>query len=156
MAADKGYHANAQLAECERLGLRTYIPEPASPRRRRWTDKPSEQQRAFYKNRTHASRPKGRRMQRHRSERVERRFAHMCDTGGARRCWLRGLEKINKRNLMTAAAHNLGILLRALFGTGKPRQAASLLTVLSLAASAINRWIATICVPAKRCFSTAC
>jgi hypothetical protein len=56
-----------------------------------------------------------------RSERVERSFAHVCNTGGARRTWLRGLEKINKRYLMQAAAHNLAIVMRALFGVGKPR-----------------------------------
>ena len=32
-------------------------------------------------------------MQRHGSERVERKFAHVCDSGGSRRTWLRGLRK---------------------------------------------------------------
>lgn len=60
-----------------------------------------------------------------RQERVERSFAHVCETGGARRTWLRGLAKINKRYSMVAAAHNLGLMMRKLFGSGKPREAAA-------------------------------
>ncbi len=58
----------------------------------------------------------------------------MCETGGARRTWLRGLEKINKRYKMVAAARNLGLLMRALFGIGKPRclQPEGLLAVFAL------------------------
>ncbi|QDU80064.1 hypothetical protein Pla110_17860 [Polystyrenella longa] len=56
-----------------------------------------------------------------RSEKVERSFAHTCETGGARRIWLRGMEKINKRYLLQGASRNLGTLMRSLFGTGSPR-----------------------------------
>ncbi|MFK7819270.1 MAG: transposase, partial [Planctomycetaceae bacterium] len=63
-------------------------------------------------------------------EKVERSFAHMCETGGARRTWLRGLEKINKRYLMVAAGHNLGLILRSLLGSGKPRQMEAVMAVL--------------------------
>ena len=56
-----------------------------------------------------------------RSERVERSFAHVCDTGGARRTWLRGFINVTKRYLVQVAAHNLAVVLRALFGVGKPR-----------------------------------
>jgi hypothetical protein len=45
----------------------------------------------------------------------------MCETGGARRSWLRGLQKVSKRYLIQAAAHNLGVLMRKLFGMGTPR-----------------------------------
>ncbi len=45
----------------------------------------------------------------------------MCETGGARRSWSRGLEKVNKRYKMVAAAGNLGLVMRKLFGIGKPR-----------------------------------
>lgn len=31
VAAEKGYHAKEQITECTQAGLRTYIPEPASP-----------------------------------------------------------------------------------------------------------------------------
>lgn len=130
VAADKGYHSNAQLAECDELDFRTYIPEPASKYKRRWTDKPTEQEQAFRKNRQRMLRSKGKALQKHRCEKVERSFAHMCETGGARRTWLRGLEKINKRYLMVAAGHNLGLILRSLFGSGKPRQMEAVMAVL--------------------------
>ena len=119
-AADKGYHANQTLADCEAIGVRTYIPEREAGKRR-WRDKPSEQERAFRNNRKRVRRAKGKRMQKKRSELLERSFAHVCETGGARRTWLRGKEKINKRYLVHLAARNLGLLMRDLFGLGKPR-----------------------------------
>jgi transposase len=136
VAADKGYHSNAQLAGCDELGLRTYIPEPSSPHQRKWTDKCDEVVRAVANNRRRMKRPKGKQLQKLRSERVERSFAHICETGGARRTWLRGLAKINKRYRLTVAAHNLGLLMRRLFGTGKPRQSAALQPLQLLQASA--------------------
>ena len=60
-------------------------------------------------------------MQRLRSERVERSFAHVCETGGARRTWLVGIDKVRKRYLMSVAAHNLGVMMRSLFKMGTPR-----------------------------------
>ncbi|MBX2989506.1 MAG: transposase [Bdellovibrionaceae bacterium] len=121
VTADKGYHANDTLTQCTQLGLRTYIPEPNSPHDRVWTDKPEEVQQAVLNNRRRMRRKKGKHLQRLRSEKVERSFAHICETGGARRTWLRGLEKISKRYLITAAARNLGTLMLKLFGVGKPR-----------------------------------
>ena len=56
-----------------------------------------------------------------RSERLERSFAHVCETGGARRTWLAGIENVQKRYLISAAAHNLGLLMRSLFKMGTPR-----------------------------------
>lgn len=126
VAADKGYHSNQQIADCTALGVTTYIPEPASRHERKWTDKPDDVKQAVLKNRRRTRRAKGRRLQRLRSERVERSFAHVCETGGARRTWLRGLEKINKRYSMVVAAHNLGLVMRKLFGSGKPRQSAAI------------------------------
>ncbi len=52
---------------------------------------------------------------------VERTFAHLCETGGARRSWLRGLDKLRKRWLLHAAARNLGLILRKMFGIGTAR-----------------------------------
>ena len=52
---------------------------------------------------------------------VERSFAHVCETGGARRTWLHGLIKTAKRYLITAAGKNLGVIMRALFNIGKPK-----------------------------------
>ena len=40
--------------------------------------------------------------------------------------WLRGRENVHKRYLVHVAGYNLGILMRALFGAGTPREAAAI------------------------------
>ena len=72
-------------------------------------------------NRRRTRSVKGKRLGRLRSEFAERSFAHVCETGGARRTWLRTIEKVQKRYLLAAAAHNLGRIMRELFGMGTPR-----------------------------------
>ena len=119
--ADKGYHKAETLAWCRGYGIRTYIPERESKTKRRWTDKPAEWQEAYYVNRRRVRGRRSKRLQRLRSEYVERSFAHVCETGGARRSWLRGLLDVGKRYLMYAAGHNLGVIMRKLFGLGTPR-----------------------------------
>jgi transposase len=122
--ADKGYHSNEVLETfAEETPYRTYIPEPKLPegRTHTWTDKPETQRAAAYANRRRSRGERGRRLQRERSEKVERSFAHTCETGGARRTWLRGIGKVRKRYLIAAVAHNLGRLMRALFGIGTPK-----------------------------------
>ncbi len=121
VVADKGYHAAETLELADSLALRTYIPERKQPHRSRWTDKPAALQRAVYANRRRLRRAKSRQFQRWRSERCERTFAHVCDTGGMRRSWLKKVVNVSKRYLIAAAAHNLGRILRKLFGVGKPR-----------------------------------
>jgi transposase len=121
VAADKGYHAAETLELAEALALRTYIPEPQRKHHSRWTDKPAEFQRAVHGNRRRTRRAKGKQLQRRRSELCERTFAHVCDSGGMRRTWLRKLVNVTKRYLIAVAAHNLGRVLRKLFGIGKPR-----------------------------------
>ena len=120
-AADKGYHAADEIELAGSLSLRTYIPEPERKHKRRWRDKPTELKRAVYANRRRTQTDKSKRLQRLRSERVERSFAHVCETGGARRTWLCGIEKVRKRYLIATAARNLGLILRTLFGIGTPR-----------------------------------
>jgi transposase len=121
IAADKGYHSVETLELCQSLGLRTYIPEPKRQTDWTWTDKPPEHQRAVLGNRQRMRRKKGKQLQRLRSERCERSFAHVCETGGMRRSWLAGLTEVAKRYLLAAAAHNLGRLLWKLLRIGKPR-----------------------------------
>ncbi len=121
VAADKGYHADATLELAADLDMRTYIPEPKRKDDRVWTDKPDEVRRAVQNNRRRMSRAKGKRLGRLRSERVERSFAHVCDTGGSRRTWIRKLEEVTKRYRIAAAAHNLARIMFKLFGIGKPR-----------------------------------
>lgn len=138
--ADKGYHKASVLADCETLtgrGVKPYIPEPESRYERVWTDKPSGQQRAVSNNRRRTSRAYGKRLQRRRSEVVERSFAHVCETGGARRTWLKGIDNVRKRYTLQAAAHNLGLILRKLLGTGKPREFAARSAAVCLAQIAI-------------------
>jgi transposase len=131
--ADKGYHKNETLAELEFTeGLRTYIAEPKQNHRRNWRDKPEEQRQAVMNNRRRIRGRRGRSLQRQRSEKVERSFAHVCETGGSRRTWLIGIDKVRKRYLISAMAHNLGIMMRRLFGMGTAR---SLQTAGGLAAA---------------------
>ena len=118
--ADKGYHKAETLAECEEWNTRTYIPEPKR-KKYNWEDKPQAWRRATAANRRRARGARSKRLQKKRSELVERSFAHVCETGGGRRTWLRGLMNVSKRYVVQVAAHNLGLLMRKLFGFGKPR-----------------------------------
>ena len=119
---DKGYHDNGLLAGLARRGVRTYIPERRQ-KSRCWTDKPREQEKAFRANRRRVRGKKGRRLNRWRSERCERTFAHVCETGGGRRAWLRGQTNVSKAHTLKCAAYNLGLLLRKVWGMRKPRNA---------------------------------
>jgi len=118
--ADKGYHSAETLADCAEAETRTYIPERKG-KRRTWTDKPERQREAVYANRRRCKGARSKRLQRQRSERVERSFAHVCETGGGRRSWIRGILEVTKRYLIQVAGHNLGIIMRKLFGIGTPR-----------------------------------
>lgn len=119
--ADKGYHSTDNVAWCESMGIRTYIPERDSPHGRRWTDKSADEKAAVYGNRRRVRGKRGKALGRLRSEYTERSFAHACETGGARRSRLRGLVNVAKRYLMYIAGRNLGVIMRALFGVGTPR-----------------------------------
>jgi transposase len=119
--ADKGYHATDTLELADSLHLRTYIPERKPKGKRKWKKRTTAQRRAFWNNRRRIRGPRSKRLQRLRSERVERSFAHVCDTGGARRSWLCGIEKVQKRYLIAAVARNLGLIMRKLFGIGTPK-----------------------------------
>ena len=121
VVADKGYHSAAQLELVQHLGFRSYIPEPQRPHKSRWTDKPPQYKQAVYANRRRTKTKKNKRLQRLRSERVERSFAHVCETGGARRTWLHGIDKVRKRLTVSALTRNLGLVMRKLFGVGTPR-----------------------------------
>jgi hypothetical protein len=118
---DKGYHKNETLAECAGVGVRTYIGEQRRPQGHVWVDKPAGWEKAYRDNRRRCRGRRGKRLQKKRSEYVERTFAHVCETGGARRSWLRGMGEVAKRYLMQVAGHNLGVLMRRLFGKGTPR-----------------------------------
>lgn len=120
--ADKGYHAAETLALVnETLGIRTYIPEPQRKTPWKWSQRSADQRRAVTANHRRVGGARSKQLQRQRSELTERTFAHVCETGGARRCWLHGRLKVAKRYLLQAAARNLGRIMRHLFGMGTPR-----------------------------------
>ena len=121
---DKGYHDNGLLGDLRQSGVRTYIPERRQ-KSRRWTDKPEAHQAAFRANRRRVRGRKGRQLNRWRSERCERTFAHVCETGGGRRTWVRGQVNVSKMHTLKCAAYNLGLLLRKVWGFCKPRNAAA-------------------------------
>ena len=134
VVADKGYHSNQALVALEAVGVRSYISEPDRGRRQ-WKDNPQAQN-AVYHNRRRIRGERGKRLLRRRGELLERPFAHLYETGAMRRVYLRGHQNILKRILLHAAALNLGLLMRTLFGVGTPRslqgRVAAVFIVLSL------------------------
>ena len=152
VAADKGYHSTDMMNQlAEGTNYRTYIPEPNQPKGRNWKKRTKHERRAIEANRRRMKGSKGKKLQRLRSEKVERTFAHVLETGGARRTHLRGTEKVQKRHLIATAALNLSILMRKLFGIGTARSmqgmaraiSAALLTVqllISLTKTFCNRF----------------
>ena len=121
VVADKGYHSNEVVVGLSELGVRTYIAEPDRGRRN-WEGKQAEKE-AVYGNRRRIRGERGKRMQRRRGEKIERNFAHQFDTGGMDRLYVRGIENVHKKLLVQAAACNLALLMRSVYGTGKPRAA---------------------------------
>ena len=125
VVADKGYHSDAVLQRLAEAEVRTYIAEPDRGRRR-WQERPAEQQRV-YGNRRRVGGSYGRGLMRKRGELLERGFAHCYETGGMRRVWLRGKANIGKRALIQAAAFNIGLILRVALGAGTPRECSAAL-----------------------------
>src|SRR5882724_6623005 len=121
VVADKGYHSNEAAVGLRELGVRTYIAEPDRGRRN-WEGKQAEKE-AVYGNRRRIRGERGKRLQRQRGEKIERNFAHQFDTGGMDRLYVRGLENVHKKLLIQAAACNLALLMRSIYGAGKPKAA---------------------------------
>ena len=150
LVADKGYHKVQALVDLEAQRFRPYIPEREDGYERRWTDKPEEQEKAYRANRRRVLGRRGKRLQRLRSEYTERSFAHTCETGDARRSWLRGLDEVRKRHLALVAGRNLGVIMREVFGFGSPRSMqdlALLLSTLRKAFSALSSVLRTPSAP---------
>jgi transposase len=121
VVADKGYHSSQVAVGLGELGVRTYIAEPDRGGRD-WHGKQAEKE-AVYGNRRRIREKRGKRMQRQRGEKIERNFAHQFDTGGMDRLYVRGIGNVHKKLLIQAAACNLALLMRLLYGAGKPRAA---------------------------------
>ena len=122
VVADKGYHSGEVLKDLHDGDVRSYIPEPDRGRRNWKGEGKAEEQKRTYENRRRVRGDRGKRLQKLRSELIERSFAHMYETGGMRRVHLRGRENILKRLLIQGAAFNLSLILRKVIGVGKPRQ----------------------------------
>jgi transposase len=121
LVTDKGYHSGAVIQRVKSYQVRSYIPEKKQEGRRHWEGKAEEQQ-AVYQNRRRVRGSYGKSLLRRRGELVERSFAHCYETGGLRRCHLRGRENILKRQLVHVSAFNLSLVLRKLLGAGTPRE----------------------------------
>ncbi len=83
--------------------MRSYIPEKRQKGKRHWQGKAEEQQ-AVYANRRRVRGEYGKSLLKRRGELVKRSFAHCYETGGMRRCHLRGRENILKRQLAHVSA----------------------------------------------------
>ncbi|NJO55687.1 MAG: transposase [Rhodospirillales bacterium] len=128
VVADKGYHARAVLKDLDGGPWTTRIAEPRpSNGYLRWHGD-DDARAVVYANRSRLKSGVGKDAMRKRGEIVERSFAHVLERGGMRRTWLRGRENVHKRYLIHVAGYNLGILMRALFGTGTPKEMAVLKT----------------------------
>jgi transposase len=145
VVADKGYHSNDVALALTQLEVRTYIAEPERGTRN-WNGKPAEKQ-AVYANRRRIRGAYGKRLQRQRGEKVERNFAHQFDTGGMDRLWVRGRENVHKKLLIQAAACNLALLMRSLYGAGKPRAAHDQLPKAVFAILAFMEAVEASCQP---------
>jgi transposase len=141
--ADKGYHSNEVAVGLSELGVRTYIAEPDRGRRN-WEGKQAEKE-AVYGNRRRIRGERGKRMQRQRGEKIERNFAHQFDTGGMDRLYVRGLDNVHKKLLVQAAACNLALLMRSIYGAGKPRAAHDHSVEAIFAILALIRVLESIC-----------
>ena len=125
VVTDKGYHSNEVCTDIESMGVRGYLSEPARGRRV-WTNRKTgkvkaAERDAVYANRRRICGRRGKALLRKRGELLERPFAHCYETGGMRRTHLRGHPNILKRLLIHVAGFNLGLLMRTVFGIGKPR-----------------------------------
>lgn len=130
VVTDKGYHQAELIKDINNeQAITTYIPERLSQHRRRWQgDK--EACREFHANRRRTRGKEGKRLARLRAELAERSFAMIKCSGNLARMTLRGLENVAKRYTIQAAAYNLGLVMRTLFGCGTPKGLADALNLL--------------------------
>ena len=111
---DKGYHSDETLERLEAAGADAYVAGPEGPERN-WQGK-DEERRRYAENEEPAGSKRGKELSKLRTEKAERSMAHMYETGGMRRLWLRGLDNVRKRVLIHACGHNLRVLMRGLTG----------------------------------------
>ena len=126
LVADKGYHSRTVVKDLDDGPWKTRIAEPLPSKGYLCWQGDEAARAAVYGNRNRLRSGVGKEAMRKRGEVVERSFAHVLDRGGMRRTWLRGRENVHKRYLVHVAGYNLGILMRALFGAGTPKEVAAI------------------------------
>jgi hypothetical protein len=126
LIADKGYHSRAVVQGLADGPWKTRIAEPLPSQGYLCWHGDEAARKAVYGNRNRLRSGVGKDAMRKRGEIVERSFAHVLERGGMRRTWLRGRQNVHKRYLIHVAGYNLGILMRALFGAGTPKEAAAI------------------------------
>jgi transposase len=136
VVTDKGYHSDEVLIGLHERAVRSYVSEPDRGRRR-WNGK-GEAQARVYANRRRLRGERSKRLHRKRGELGERSFAHMYETGGMRRVYLRGSRNVEKRILIHGAGFNLSIVMRQRHGVGKPRARQGLSELFSGIISALR------------------
>ena len=146
LVADKGYHSNDTMTDLSAMAIRSYVSEPDRGERN-WKGKAAARD-AVYGNRRRIRGKRGKALMRKRGEFLERTFAHCYQTGAMRRTHLRGHPNILKRLLIHVGGFNLGLLMRAICGIGKPRRLQDGLgrlaaAVLRLLTPRITRWVAS-------------
>ena len=143
VVADKGYHSNETVLELKAVGLRSYLSE-TDRGRRNWKGNNKKYQAPVYANRRRIRGRRGRRLQRQRSELVERPFAHQFVTGGLRRIFVRGHANVRKRLLIHVCGFNLALLMRHLTGVGTPRslQSRAWTRLFTVIWAPMGHWIA--------------
>jgi hypothetical protein len=115
------YHSGAVVEWVGESEVLSYIPARKQAGKRNWKGKQRERQ-AVEANHDRVTGDYGKQLLRRRGEFVERSFAHCYETGGMRRCTLRGRENILKRLLIHVGAFNLSLVLRNMLGAGTPRE----------------------------------
>lgn len=144
LCADEGYFALGPIVALQASRVRTVISDPWGARRKKGKlDK--KQQRALHRARCATRSASGKALLRKRGEHVERGFCHVLDHGGLRRATLRGTQKLSKRLILAALAHNLSLLLRQQNGIGTAKQA------LAAAAGVVLRLWLSLWSALRRC-----
>jgi transposase len=116
---DKGYESEANITELEDAGFVPHVGAKKQPGAQRRTK--SKKSKAWKRHLRRAKSRRSRELQRRRAEHVERSIAHVCETGGGRRTYLRGLINVQKQYWMRAVGYNLGCAMRKMLGHGKPK-----------------------------------
>ena len=125
MVADKGYHSREQLKALEGGVWKTRIAEPEPSKGYLCWHGDEAARKAVYANRVRLKSDIGRETMRRRGEKMVESPSPMSSIAAA--CVEHGCadrENLHKRYLIHVAGFNLGVLMRALYGQGTPREAA--------------------------------